>query len=242
MQFYKYNALGNNFILIEGEKEINRLDIARICKNSEICADGVIFLTITAEKECNFKFYNKDGSKALVCGNALRTIAYHLNNIKKIGKNKYQVKIEDRRYEVGLDDDGYYALFNHPRLLVSSDNCAFFQAPNYHIIRYVSKLDISRLYEIAYPNRNLFNSHELMKIHDNLFGFISYERGVGLTDSCVSGAICAYSFLNKNQQVNEPIVLRTIGGDLHLSLVDEKIKASGQVKLVYKGETYDEAS
>lgn len=239
--FYKYSALGNHFILIEGEVS-NRLDIASLCKASEVGADGIIFLTITEERECNFSFYNKDGSKASVCGNALRVIAYHLNTLKKYDKNKYQVKIDGRRYEVGLDEEGYYAVFNQPRLLVSTDSCAFFQAPNYHIIRYVSRVDISRLYEIAYPNRNLFNSHELMKISENVYGFISYERGVGLTDSCVSGAICAYSFLQKNYRVNQPIVLRTIGGDIHLSLIDDKIKASGQIKLIYKGETYEEVS
>ena len=65
------------------------------------------------------------------------------------------------------------------------------------MIKLVDKIDIARLYEVGLSFKDYLNTHEIMKVNNNTFAFISFEKGVGLTDSCISGAISAYEFLNK---------------------------------------------
>ena len=79
-----------------------------------------------------------------------------------------------------------------------------------------------------------------MKVNNNTFAFISFEKGVGLTDSCISGAISAYEFLNKINFGCQKMVFKTIGGDINLEGDNNFIKASGIIKLVYKGEIYED--
>lgn len=108
------------------------------------------------------------------------------------------------------------------------------------MIKLVDKIDIARLYEVGLSFKDYLNTHEIMKVNNNTFAFISFEKGVGLTDSCISGAISAYEFLNKINFGCQKMVFKTIGGDINLEGDNNFIKASGIIKLVYKGEIYED--
>lgn len=73
ISFRKWEALGNDFLFILGEAPANAAVLAqRLChRRLGVGADGLVFLT----PEPRMILYNSDGSRALMCGNALRCIA-----------------------------------------------------------------------------------------------------------------------------------------------------------------------
>lgn len=240
MIFYKYNALGNDFIFFEDKCILDSKQISLICRENEIGADGVVFISPSSKYDAKFEIYNKDGNRALVCGNALRALAYHLINIKKIKKDNFIIESGKEKYEIGKLNNEYYVKFKHPEIISISNSGAIIKAPNLHMIKLVDKIDIARLYEVGLSFKDYLNTHEIMKVNNNTFAFISFEKGVGLTDSCISGAISAYEFLNKINFGCQKMVFRTIGGDINLEGDNNFIKASGIIKLVYKGEIYED--
>lgn len=240
MEFYKYNALGNDFVLIESSCQFSRGQLAFLARENEIGADGIVFLTEHKDCDCQFEIYNKDGSQAEICGNALRAVSYHLHHLRALDRQSFTVLVGRTAVQVGLSGDNYYVELEPPTLLSETATGAICKAPNLHLIQLVKRVDIARLYETGSAFKDYMNTHELMKINESTYAFISYEKGVGLTDSCVSGAISAFEFLKKRGLESSELTFKTIGGDLKLGRTkDGKIRAEGPVRLVYKGE-FDE--
>lgn len=87
LHFYKYQALLNDYILIENPEMLNPELIKTLCnRRSGIGADGILGVTTTSGLD--MRIYNSDGSEALMCGNGLRCTIYHLfrRNIMPLNK------------------------------------------------------------------------------------------------------------------------------------------------------------
>jgi diaminopimelate epimerase len=77
--FDKYEALGNDFIVVEGTSALLTVDQVRaICdRHRGVGADGVLFTGVSANRPF-LQVVNADGSRAEMCGNGLRCVALHL--------------------------------------------------------------------------------------------------------------------------------------------------------------------
>src|SRR6476660_5001843 len=73
--FYKYQATGNDFVLIDnrsGEYSFTTDQIKKICdRKFGIGADGLMLIEKHATLNFNLVYYNSDGSQSL-CGNGSR--------------------------------------------------------------------------------------------------------------------------------------------------------------------------
>ena len=56
-----------------------------------------------------------------------------------------------------------------------------------------------------------------------------YERGVGETDACGSGAICMFYYLYNTNQANNNSLIFYPGGELEMSIDKEIVTLSGEV-------------
>lgn len=86
IEFAKYHALGNDFIIIDLQKKSNQsFDFnhlaVNICDRSfGIGADGILVLTGSRRADCCIDLFNSDGSWAEKSGNGLRIVAaYHFS-------------------------------------------------------------------------------------------------------------------------------------------------------------------
>lgn len=90
MNFYKYHALGNDYVVIE-PKNISQVltyeQIKRIChRNYGIGSDGILYGPLDTEKaDFALKIFNPDGSEAEKSGNGLRIFARFLLDTQRIG-------------------------------------------------------------------------------------------------------------------------------------------------------------
>lgn len=85
LPFFKYQGTGNDFILIDGRRELPQLsqnDIAQFChRRFGIGADGLIILAQKEGYDFQMIYYNSDGRESTMCGNGGRCIAQFAHDL-----------------------------------------------------------------------------------------------------------------------------------------------------------------
>lgn len=77
IRFAKYHGCGNSFVIVR-EKDVRACDLCvlaeKMCsEHTGIGADG--FMAVKTEPGLEMIFYNRDGSRAPMCGNGIRCFA-----------------------------------------------------------------------------------------------------------------------------------------------------------------------
>ncbi|OGX61186.1 MAG: diaminopimelate epimerase, partial [Paenibacillus sp. RIFOXYA1_FULL_44_5] len=82
MKFTKMHGLGNDFIIVYGEKELpeNASELAiQLCdRYFGIGADGLVYIVPSDKADFKMRIMNPDGSEAEQCGNAIRCVAKYV--------------------------------------------------------------------------------------------------------------------------------------------------------------------
>ena len=97
MEFEKYHALGNDYLVFDPNgKEISfsEKEIIRIChRNFGLGSDGILLGPTNSEQaEFKLKILNPDGSEAEKSGNGLRIFARYLRDSGKVSTEPFQVE------------------------------------------------------------------------------------------------------------------------------------------------------
>lgn len=118
INFSKYQATGNDFVLINGFKayiSLTKEQIAEVCdRHFGIGADGLIIARSTEDADVFMDYYNCDGSIAEMCGNGVRALSAfskdeNIENARSLKSINVQtraglkaVRIEDDIYSVNM--------------------------------------------------------------------------------------------------------------------------------------------
>src|SRR5471032_1130727 len=84
--FWKMSGSGNDFVVIDNRKKIingNAPALARrLCFRQEgVGADGLLLLEKSAHADFRMVYYNADGSRASMCGNGARCMAWFARDL-----------------------------------------------------------------------------------------------------------------------------------------------------------------
>lgn len=94
MNFYKFEATGNDFILIDARDkkgEWGKLAQAMCHRHLGVGGDGLIVVTDSSRADVGMRIFNPDGSEAEVCGNGLRCLAKYVVDRKIVDKSSLAV-------------------------------------------------------------------------------------------------------------------------------------------------------
>lgn len=84
MHFWKYEGLGNDFVIVHDDVTITREQAIAICdRHRGIGADGVLIVT-TDPAQPAMRVINADGSVPEMCGNGIRCAALHVARLAKM--------------------------------------------------------------------------------------------------------------------------------------------------------------
>jgi diaminopimelate epimerase len=111
--YYKYHALGNDYIVIDSNKtsiELTTDNIRLIChRNFGVGSDGILYGPFLKEGRLHFRIFNPDGSEAEKSGNGIRIFARYLIDTHYAGTNEFylyppggEVKVEVMEGDAGL--------------------------------------------------------------------------------------------------------------------------------------------
>jgi diaminopimelate epimerase len=95
MHFYKYHALGNDYIIIDPQKvkiDLNKENIKLIChRNFGIGSDGILYGPTIIGDKMNLHIYNPDGSEAEKSGNGIRMFSKYLIDAGYVSEKTFYV-------------------------------------------------------------------------------------------------------------------------------------------------------
>lgn len=266
LQFVKMEGCGNDFVFIDairgrGINSLNANQVQQICdRHFGVGADGVVILSEGQGAHAQWKFYNSDGSKAEMCGNAARCAILFLGdryfpneNVisiqtlsgivkgKKLGPNLAEVAMVSKqnpqyRYSdktVVIEDMGPIRTY-------------FIDTGVPHVVVEVDSLKDYPILKVGALIRSnpIFgrqgtNVTFFQKSTNNIISATTYERGVeNETLACGTGAVAAASIFSELYLQPLPLLVKVPGGELtvDMSPISKIALLRGAAHYVFEGE------
>ena len=97
MKFFKYHALGNDYLVIDPKDfpgELTEQSVRVIChRNFGVGSDGILWGPLPSEKSrFALRIFNPDGSEAEKSGNGLRIFSRFLWDQKRVGSEEFSIQ------------------------------------------------------------------------------------------------------------------------------------------------------
>lgn len=96
MEFYKYNALGNDYLVYEylnGDVEFTEELIKKVCeRNFGLGSDGILVGPVIENDQIAVRIFNPDGSEAEKSGNGVRIFSKFLKDSGYVKDNSFKLK------------------------------------------------------------------------------------------------------------------------------------------------------
>ncbi|MDR1391365.1 MAG: hypothetical protein LBI95_03305 [Holosporales bacterium] len=228
MKFVKAQVNGNDFVIVNSENcDINSLKVKSIADRVfGIGCDQVVFIK-KVSNDYKVDFFNRDGSYADMCGNGLCAASKYIKKIYQEDSNEINLLTSKSIYRSKIEKENVSAFFDMPKKVGN-----VILTGNKHIV--TSSTNLSKLNELlkVYSDCNL---HFIDIISKNEIRMKSFERGVGWTLACGSGAIAVAFSSNCKGKIN----IIHEGGKSVVEILNKQIILTTIPKLVFEGSFYD---
>ena len=238
--FKKYQATGNDFVIVDNRNGKYSLSVDNIKKISDrkfgVGADGIMLIEKHPSADFDLKYYNADGSPSL-CGNGSRAAVKMASSLGLVnGSTKFNAY--DGMHEAEILSNGIVRLkMNDVNEVKRLEENFFINTGSPHFIQFVKDVNHFPVFDegkkIRYsetfkPKGTNANFVELL---DNNSIFVrTYERGVeDETLSCGTG-VTASALAASLHKYSSPVAVKTLGGDLS---VEFKVKPDGTFTDIY---------
>jgi len=251
--FHKYQATGNDFILIDDRER--RFDTQNSSKIQSLChrrfgigADGLILLRSEPGVDFRMIYFNADGYEGSMCGNGGRCVTAFAN-IKFPDKSHYKFRAFDGEHESKLLEvrgDGFLISLSMNQVAKPfvDEQDVILNTGSPHFVRFVEdagSIDVNQI------GRKIRNSEPFLReginvnfaeVHNNSITVRTYERGVEEeTLSCGTGVTAsAIAAFNQGLITRNQIDVFTRGGEL--KVIFEKIENGSFNDIVLIGEAH----
>ena len=254
--FSKYQASGNDFILIDNRKQgIKPVKgtVERLCdRHFAVGADGVILLQQAEVSGYDFemKYYNPDGSSGMFCGNGGRCIVAFARDLGLISKSCSFVA-PDGSHTAEIRNDEVKLSMQDPTQLEQLSDGWFVNTGTQHFVKFVPDLE---LIDVCSKGRELRHDSRFEKHNGTNVSFAqqtpsgitlrTYERGVEAETLSCGTAITAAAVIHiiRESKYGDIVVeASTKGGCLQVCLIRNTGKITdvflrGQAVKVYDGQ------
>lgn len=251
--FYKYQATGNDFVLIDNQSGILSLSkdqIQKICdRRFGIGADGLILIEKDPQASFNVNYYNSDGSQSL-CGNGSRAAVQFASSLGLVN-GKARFNAYDGFHEAELLPSGIVRLkMNDVDKVSQTGNDYILNTGSPHYIRFVENVETIAVFDegrkIRYSDpfrQNGINVNFVQLLSDNRIFVRTYERGVeNETLSCGTG-VTAAAIASSYKGYTSPVSVKVLGGDLSVEFKSDGMSGKfqdiylvGPAKMVFEGD------
>ncbi len=257
-RFHKMHGLGNDFVIFDAREEPVEMNGARARavadRKAGVGCDQLIVIEPSEVADLRMRIFNADGGEVESCGNASRCVALLAGG---------SARIETAGGIISGSSDGKGATVDmgEPRfdwdaipLAYPMDTAAMpvgweeLQGPaavnvgNPHVIFFVENagaVELDRLGPIIetdplFPQKINVN---IASIEGDAVRLRVWERGVGLTQACGTGACATAVAAIRRGLVRSPVEVRLPGGTLTIAWAPgEQIRMSGPATHVFTGE------
>lgn len=234
--FYKYQAAGNDFIIIDNRLKLfdknNTKLIKKICdRRFGIGSDGLILIELQNKYDFRMIYYNSDGHESTMCGNGGRCIVAFAKKINLINNEAFFLAIDGHHHAIIEDSIVKLKMKDVTEVKrIGEDFLLDTGSPHYVCFKSnISDIDVNTV-GAQIRNRKIFknkgvNVNFVEHKKENIFFVRTYERGVEAeTLSCGTGvtAVAIAMHFSKKVSINE-IILNTKGGVLNVNFNNNKL-------------------
>lgn len=261
VNFNKYHGCGNDFIIIDYQEGLDFSDFAKkVChRYIGIGADGLI---VVKKDPLEMIFYNQDGSRGTMCGNGIRCFGKYCLENKIVTNNEFAVQTlagvmllttDKKNIKVNMGVPSYST--EKLQMNVTTPSFVHQYLYNYmvsavfigtiHVVVFVDdleeiiKTDLGA--KICYDP--IFKDHanvDFVEVVDrNNFKVRTYERGVGWTLACGTGASASFVIGHLDNKCDGHVNIHFPYGVLYIEKdLDNNIFMSGGAEKICSG-VYD---
>ncbi|HEY2049516.1 MAG TPA: diaminopimelate epimerase [Caulobacteraceae bacterium] len=266
LPFVKMNGLGNDFVIViaEGRTFEPSPDEVRAIANrgNGVGCDQLIAVTRSDRAAVQMKIWNADGGEVGACGNASRCVAWlamesmGLDRVRletemglleawRVGEQLVTVDMGPPRLEWSQIPLSRRADTRELAIEVNLDlrNPGAVSMGNPHVVFFVMDLDRVQIEEVGpmiehhplFPQRTNVGFAEI-RGHDRIRLKV-WERGVGVTRACGTGACAALVAAHRRGLVDRAAMVELDGGELEIdwSEVDDHVRMTGPVSIEFTG-------
>lgn len=257
IHFYKYQATGNDFVIIDAREEniiLSKENIKFLChRHFGIGSDGLIIFENSDKADFSMQFFNPDGSGGMMCGNGGRSIVKFAAD-KGVIKDKCTFLAPDGLHSATIEGENISLKMTTPTLFQAHKDGFYINTGTSHFVVFENNLE---KIDIIKKGRALRNDERFLtykgcnvnfveEIKDKNLKIQTYERGVeDLTLACGTG-ICAaaltYSVKKGLENSNHTINISAQGGNLQVEFEKKEnntfdnVHLIGEAKKVFEGE------
>ncbi len=255
IHFYKYQATGNDFVMIDnrsGELSLSVEQVQKICdRKFGVGADGLMLIEKHPTLDFNLVYYNQDGSQSL-CGNGSRAAMSFASYLKMVN-GKATFNAYDGQHDATLAADGIVRLrMNDTKEIIRKGEDVWINTGSPHVMRFVEDIKSFPVFEegrklrYSEPYRPQgANANFIELLPDNTIFVRTYERGVeNETLSCGTG-VTAAALAATIKGYTSPVKIKTLGGELSVEFKSSQSAGSaeafqeiflvGPAKMVFEG-------
>ena len=248
----------------EDIKDVDLTDfIISICNRyTGIGADG---LMIDMNDKIEMKFYNQDGRSGTMCGNGLRSFAAYLKDSKKVTEDNFEIITPAGIMHIKTINNNPYIFnanlgrYSYDTKLLEIDTLKnefideVIKFKNREVIATAVFIGTKHLVVITDNKNDLYDeslglylsTHDIFKDDINVdFVYIidnqnilmhTYERGVGFTKACGTGACASFIVLKEKGLCNEFLNVHMELGSLKISNNNDDIIMEGPAEKICEG-------
>jgi diaminopimelate epimerase len=248
VKFLKMEGLGNDFVVLEGPRDVSAAQVGAWCdRRRGIGADGVLVVTPLGDDRVRMEYWNADGSPAEMCGNGLRCVARLAHDrgwvsgevftvVTAVGEREARIGSQVT-IQVGTPEPG-----DEESIDLAEHTVRPIGVGNPHAVVFVDDPAGTPVDELG-PR---LGTDPYFPMGANV-GFAAvrgtdlielrvWERGVGETLACGSGAAAAAAVAHRLGQVGTTTTVRLPGGDLQVTLDERGAWLTGPANYVFEGE------
>jgi diaminopimelate epimerase len=256
LAFAKYEGLGNDFIVVEGDAARFDAETARrLCdRHFGIGGDGVLVVGPgrSAGAAGSMIVLNADGSRPEMCGNGLRCVALHL--VARGGGRAASILVDTDAGPRPCEVDGETVAIDMG-VAVDGGFVEAEAAGQVHRLHRIATGNPHAITFAAYDEASIDRAGPVLSRHpvfpaganvefarlaeDGGIDVVVWERGVGRTLACGTGACAtlAAACLEGTRPFDREVVVRLPGGPLAVRIDRATMRASmrGPARLVFRG-------
>jgi diaminopimelate epimerase len=258
MRFEKWQALGNDYIVVEARAlpwELTEARIRRVCEpHFGVGSDGILLLSEVADERyvAELRIFNPDGSEAELSGNGAREAVLYLRQAGWTDQDQFTITTKAGDVTPTIRDGGEVSMdigravdegtgtvasagrdWPFRRVNVGNPQCVI------EVGAEVDELDLAAVGPAIESNTDLFPNRtnvSFIRVDGSRVRARIFERGVGETLSSGTGASGAAvaAFIGG---APSPITVKLDGGELTVAVTDElDVTLVGSASRVYAGE------
>ncbi|MBF0409245.1 MAG: diaminopimelate epimerase [Candidatus Riflebacteria bacterium] len=276
ISFQKMHHLGNSFVFFseieEGSESLSFLRNPEIIKmicdpGTGLGSDGVVFLRSPANSEnhVRMQMFNKDGSEAEMCANALLGLghkylqifpSHNAVRVETVGavreivaqgaKNNlptYKIKLGKINFDLVGSGDLLPEGKRKPLIWQEEKfEPVYASVGNPHAVLFMkspmssdSMLSVGAWLETHSNHPKRINVEFASVVNEHEVAVNVWERGCGITSACGTGAAAVAAAGIKNGKLKSPVTVKMPGGEILIEIAGENVFLTGSVTEVASG-------